>query len=74
MKAVELDNLCRIVIPVAYRNELKIDKGSPLTMTMEKGAIVIRPADESCRICGSKVAKNAPLPLCRACIVRAKNA
>ena len=72
MKTVNLDKLCRIVIPVEYRKALQIDAGSALVLNMEKGAIVIRPTHESCRICGGRVAADAPLPLCRACIAQVK--
>ena len=72
MKTVALDKLCRIVIPVAYRSALQIDKGDALTMCMENGAIIIRPARETCRVCGAPIAKKAPLPLCRDCIAKVK--
>lgn len=72
MKTVNLDKLCRIVIPVEYRKALQIDAGSALTVCMEKGAIVIRPTSASCRICGGKAVADASLPLCRACIAQVK--
>lgn len=72
MRTTTLDKLCRIVIPVDYRNALQIGKGSVLTMCMENGAIVIRPANGSCRICGGEVEAEAALPLCPVCIQQVK--
>lgn len=49
-----VDELGRIVLPVEFRHELKIRDGSKLDMTLENGAIVLRPSnmEHLCSICG----------------------
>ena len=40
-----VDGLGRIALPVEFRHELKIRDGSKLNMTLENGAIVLRPSN-----------------------------
>ena len=49
-----VDGLGRIALPVEFRHELKIRDGSKLNMTLENGAIVLRPSnmEHLCSICG----------------------
>lgn len=75
MKGIDtkIDNLGRILIPVQYRRELKLEAESRLKISVKDGSIVITPSEESCLICGSKIDINADLSLCSACIHKIKS-
>ena len=72
MKSTKLDNLGRVVIPAAYRQALKLKENAPLSMALEQGAVVIRPADVICCLCGIPLSRDVRLPLCEQCIVKVK--
>ena len=72
MKKCATDKLGRIVIPIGFRKELKIEEGTPLYMTLEGDKIVLRPAHLFCQLCGASLARANPLPICENCIEQIK--
>ena len=72
MKKARLDNLDRIVIPKAICRELRIRQHSPVTISLEDGAVVIRPDAPTCRLCGAQIPPMRELPLCDICINKTK--
>ena len=70
MKKSRLDKVGRIVIPKPYCKELNLVTGSQLTITLENGAVVVRPDATTCRICHVVIAKNSQIPLCKDCIAK----
>ena len=73
MRSTKLDHLGRVVIPVACRKALKLKENTPLSITLERGAVVIRPADVICCLCGAPLGIEVQLPLCEQCIEQVKN-
>ena len=73
MKKAILDQQCRIVIPAPFRKQMRIEEGSPLFITLENNAVVIRAEKTSCRRCGSFVDSEKAFPLCSACIKEIKD-
>ena len=65
---MKLDNLCRVVIPKAMRQEIGIVAGSEVDMTARDGAITVRPVKCTCRLCGEPVTAIRAIPLCDRCI------
>ena len=68
MKKTKLDKLGRIVIPKPYCKELNIITGSPLIITLEDGAVVVRPDKMTCRLCNVFIPDGSKIPLCDDCI------
>lgn len=71
-KTTRMDAQGRVIIPPHIRKELNLNAGQKVTVSLEAGAIQIRPAEELCAICG-KPAKDEPfirpseVPICRSC-------
>ena len=51
----ELDELGRIVPPVAFRKKLHIEPGDALEFWMEGDTIVMKKVEPSCTFCGKKI-------------------
>lgn len=68
MKKAKLDTQGRIVIPKPFCKELNITEGSPLIITLESGAVTIRPDHSICKLCGSPMESEKSLQLCNKCI------
>ena len=68
MKKAKLDKLRRIVIPKPLCKELNIAEGSQLLITLEEGAVVVRPDQSTCGLCRSPIESNRSLRLCEKCI------
>ena len=68
MKKAKLDKLRRIVIPKPFCKELNIAEGSQLLITLEEGAVVVRPNQSTCGLCRSPIESNRSLRLCDKCI------
>lgn len=68
MKKVTLGLNGRIVIPKSIRKEMSIDEGSPLIITFEDGAMVVRADQSACRYCGLTVESQRTMQLCDKCI------
>ena len=64
----KMDQLGRIVIPANVRDELGINEKTELCACVENGALVLRPADTVCRVCGARVETGREMPLCDDCI------
>ena len=58
----------RIVIPKSIRKEMSIEEGSPLIITFEEGAVVVRPDKFVCGLCGTPIDSERSLRLCDKCI------
>lgn len=70
----ELDELGRIVPPVAFRKKLHIEPGDALEFWMEDDTIVMRKVEAVCTFCGSKtnVVSFKDSNVCKACIEQLK--
>lgn len=68
MKKARLGRNGRIVIPKSVRKEMNIEEGSPIVITYEKGAVVVRVDRLTCRLCGSQIESERSLRLCDKCI------
>ena len=68
MKKAKLDKLGRIVIPKPFCKELNLKTGSSLIITLEDGAVVVRPFDLTCRFCNVSISTESKIPLCNDCI------
>ncbi len=68
MKKAKLDTQGRIVIPKPFCKELNIKDGSPLIITFEEGAVVVRPDKFTCGLCGTPIESERSLRLCDKCI------
>ena len=68
MKKAKLGLNGRIVIPKSIRKEMNVEEGSPLVITCEGGAVVVRPDWATCALCGSTIKNDRPLRLCDKCI------
>ena len=55
VKTTRMDAQGRVIIPPHIRNELNLYAGQLLNVSMEAGAIQIRPAEERCSICGESL-------------------
>ena len=73
MVKAKLDKADRIVIPKPYCKVLNIGEGSVLNISFEKGAVVIRPEDTICKICGKVVTTKRTISLCDNCLKEAHN-
>ncbi len=68
MKKAKLGKNGRIVIPKSVRKEMNIDEGSPIIITYEKGAVVVRVDKSTCGRCGLPIEFERNLLLCDKCI------
>ena len=68
MKKVALGLNGRIVIPKSIRKEMNISEGSPLIITFEDGAIIVRPNQIICKLCASPLESERNFQLCDKCI------
>ncbi len=68
MKKATLGLNGRIVIPKSIRKEMNIEEGSPLVITYEEGAVVVRSDRSMCGLCGSTIESERSLRLCDKCI------
>ncbi len=68
MKKAKLGLNGRIVIPKSIRKEMNVEEGSPLVITYEEGAVVVRVDKSTCGRCGSPIEFERTLPLCDKCI------
>lgn len=70
----ELDELGRIVPPVAFRKKLHIEPGDALEFWMSGDTIVMKKAEPVCAFCGSKneVISFKDSNVCKACVEQLK--
>ena len=68
MKKATLGKNGRIVIPKPFCRELNIAEGSPLLITLEEGAVIVRPNHSTCGLCGASIESERSLRLCDKCI------
>ncbi len=68
MKKAKLGTNGRMVIPKSIRKVMNIDDGSPIIITYEKGAVVVRADKSICGRCGSPIEFERTLLLCDKCI------
>ena len=73
MKKATLGLNGRIVIPRSIRKEMNIEEGSPLIITFEEGAVVVRPDKSACGLCGALIESERALRLCDKCLQEAWN-
>ena len=72
MKQSSIDKLGRIVIPIQFRKELGIDEATPLSISLEDGAVVLRPKQSVCPLCKLSFKEEQALPICKSCVKRIK--
>lgn len=71
-KTTRMDAQGRVIIPPHIRKELGINAGQKVTVSLNRGVIQIRPAEERCAVCG-KAERDEPfvrpggVPICRSC-------
>ena len=68
MKKAKLDTQGRIVIPKPFRKAMNIEEGAPLLITFEHDAVVVRPDNSICKLCGSHIESERTLQLCDKCM------
>ncbi len=68
MKKAKLGLNGRIVIPKSIRKEMNIEEGSPLIITYEEGAVMVRANQSTCGLCRSPIESNRTPRLCDKCI------
>ena len=68
MNKIKLGKNGRIVIPKSIREEMNIEKGSPLVITYGEGAVVVRADKSTCGLCGTPIESERSLRLCDKCI------
>ena len=71
MKKTTLGLNGRIVIPKSIRKRMNIEEGSPLIITFEKDAVIVRAVKMTCALCGSPLESDRNLRLCDKCMVEA---
>ena len=50
----KIDVLGRIVVPSEIRKSLNLVEGDQLDITLDEGRIILEPANNSCRLCGTR--------------------
>jgi len=73
MKYIRIDKLGRAVIPKNYRNDLNIDETTQIAVTVEKGAVVLRPTSARCKLCNAPMIEDKNISLCYNCIKDVKS-
>ena len=70
----ELDELGRIVPPVAFRKKLHIEPGDELEFWMDGDTIVMKKIEPACAFCGSKkaVVSFKDSNVCKCCVEQLK--
>lgn len=68
-----IDYAGRIVLPRQYRNELGLEPGSQVILSLKDGEISIRPISQKCKICEANEIVDENLPLCAECLEKAKS-
>ena len=73
MRKTKIDELGRVVIPISFREEMKLESGSVVIITVENNSVVIRGENNVCKRCGDFVEGNRAFPLCNRCVKIIKN-
>lgn len=73
MKYIRIDKLGRAVIPKNYRNDLNIDETTQIAVTVEKGAVILRPTSARCKLCNAPLKEDTNPALCYDCIKAVKS-
>jgi transcriptional pleiotropic regulator of transition state genes len=71
----KIDNLGRIVIPKTIRDALDVKHNDEVSMTVEKGNLVISKGYKTCSLCSTKevTTQISDKLLCEKCISEIKN-
>ena len=72
MKNVRVDKLGRIVIPITIRCALAFYEGSELEACLEGDRVILRHASDTCRLCYTRIERDAPMGLCCHCVEKVK--
>lgn len=51
-KTTRMDAQGRVILPPHIRKELNLNAGQLVTVSLDRGTIKIRPAEERCALCG----------------------
>ena len=67
-----IDSLGRLVIPMEYRREKRIEDGDAFTIEVVPGGILFSPVKHSCAVCGTSLdlAVVDGVALCKGCVGR----
>lgn len=74
MSSIErrIDKLGRVVLPISYRERLKLSDNSKVRIWMDETSIIITPSELCCSLCGSKLRLHKDVSLCFDCINKIK--
>ncbi|MBE6700021.1 MAG: AbrB/MazE/SpoVT family DNA-binding domain-containing protein [Ruminococcaceae bacterium] len=67
-----VDSMGRMVLPVDFRKELGLLPNDDVTVCLENGAIIVRPACARCKLCGKKAPLKMPFSVCAECLTALK--
>ena len=67
----KVDELGRIVIPAELRRKYAIKEGEALAFFDTNDGILMRVAEQMCRVCQEKLSDSTDFPLCNACLAEA---
>lgn len=68
-----IDYAGRIVLPREYRTKMGLEPGTEVILHEEKGKLTIEALSPKCKICECDEIVDDELPLCRACLEKAKS-
>ena len=63
-----IDKLGRIVIPLELREKYNLTEGASVEFLDSGDGVTVKSSDPYCKLCRSRISKNARLPLCDLCI------
>ena len=63
-----VDKLGRIVIPSELRRKYGLTEGAKIQFLDEGDGITVKPSDDLCKLCRSRIEDRRRLPLCDKCI------
>ena len=72
MKETKVDKLGRIVIPISYRQKLKISAETELIIDCDNRCIRIMPIVNKCKLCDNDICEKRDIPICDECITKVK--
>lgn len=69
----KLDSLNRVVIPADICAAMNVGEGNTLTIRYQDGKVLLEPEKPFCRLCGASEDINKDIPLCPACLLKARS-
>ena len=72
MKIGKIDNLGRVVIPIAFRKALNIRNDSHIKIVLNNESVIITPYENVCKLCGSSLENDGRFQICEKCVEEIK--